>query len=57
MHIWNLVTLNTLEVGILQGQDGRVLVRRASGEYELVLEDEVKVNDVKGFEVPVFDWK
>ncbi|EEA28090.1 SNF2 family helicase, putative [Talaromyces marneffei ATCC 18224] len=57
VHIWNLVTLNTLEVGILQGQDGRVLVRRASGEYELVLEDEVKVNDVKGFEVPVFDWK
>jgi hypothetical protein len=57
VHIWNLITLNTLEVGILQGQDGRVLVRRASGEYELVLEDEVKVNDVKGFEVPVFDWK
>jgi hypothetical protein len=51
------VTLNTLEVGILQGQDGRVLVRRANGEYGLVLEDEVKVNDAKGFEVPVFDWK
>lgn len=57
VHIWNLVTLNTLEVGILQGQDGRVLVRRANGRYELVLEDEVRVNDVKGFEVPVFDWK
>jgi hypothetical protein len=57
VHIWNLVTLNTLEVGILQGQDGRVLVKRTNGEYELVLEDEIRVNDVKGFEVPVFDWK
>lgn len=57
VHIWNLVTLNTLEVSILQGQEGRVLVRRANGEYELVLEDEVRVNDEKGFEVPVFDWK
>lgn len=57
VHIWNLVTLNTLEVGILQNQDGRVLVKRATGEYELVLEDEVKVDDVKGFDIPVFDWK
>ncbi|EED23539.1 SNF2 family helicase, putative [Talaromyces stipitatus ATCC 10500] len=57
VHIWNLATLNTLEVGILQGQDGRVLVRRPNGKYELVLEGEVGKEDVKGFDVPAFDWK
>jgi hypothetical protein len=49
--------LNTLEVGILQGQDGRTLVRHAGGEYELVLDDEITVSDTKGFEVPEFTWK
>ena len=57
VHIWNMVTLNTLEVGVLQEQDGRILVRRKNGEYKLVLEYEVKGEDKKGFEVPSFDWK
>lgn len=57
VHIWNLVTLNTLEVGILQAQDGRTLVRHTDGEFDLVLDDEIKANDVKGFEIPVFNWK
>lgn len=57
VNIWNLVTLNTLEVGVLQGQAGRVLVRHPDGRYDLVLEDEIEPNDTKGFEVPVFEWR
>ncbi|KAH8704773.1 putative SNF2 family helicase [Talaromyces proteolyticus] len=57
VHIWHLFTLNTIEVGILQMQDGRTLVRRSNGGYELVPDGEVRSDDRKGFEVPAFEWK
>jgi SNF2 family DNA or RNA helicase len=57
VHIWNLLALNTMEVGILQIQDGRTLVKHANGEYELISDEQLQRDDTRGFEVPSFDWK
>ncbi|CRG84606.1 Cation-independent mannose-6-phosphate receptor [Talaromyces islandicus] len=57
VHIWNLLALNTMEVGILQIQDGRTLIKHANGEYELISDDQLQRDDTRGFEIPSFDWK
>jgi hypothetical protein len=56
VHIWYLLALNTLDVGILQWQNSHLLVRRQNGEFDLVPREDVQRGDASGFEQPAYRW-
>lgn len=54
VHVWYLLALNTLDVGILQSQNNRVLVRRPSGEFDFVVSHDGPGGVTGGFEQPAY---
>lgn len=53
VHVWHILALHTLEVGILQSRASGVLVRREN-EFQMVPPDKVRPSDETGFDQPVF---